>query len=294
MSRVRIILLTLIVLFGMAGNSLLARAALGGRLIGPLPFTAIRLASGAAILIVLMAVTRTRPKLHHLLMPVMLFFYALAFAYGYEQLGAATGTLFLFFAIQATMLAWEIRGGHRLSKLQWTGSGVTLVGLWVLVGGISHVPKLLGIGLMLGAGAAWAGYSILGKSSMDDLATTTANFTYSGLAAIILLAIYAVIEHWHHEAIHISIEGVYYSILIGAITSALIYVLWYILIKELTGVTSAVIQMLVPVIVVISAVPLLGEQITIRLILAGATMLSGILLVTLSKSIRKSVSDTCS
>ncbi len=71
--------------------------------------------------------------------------------------------------------------------------------------------------------------------------------------------------------------------LVGAITSALVYVLWYILMKELRGVTSAVIQMLVPVIVVISAAPLLGEQITTRLILAAATMLAGILLVTISK-----------
>ncbi|MEY2333889.1 hypothetical protein GL267_008365 [Acidithiobacillus ferrianus] len=53
----------------------------------------------------LVVVTKIRPRLHHLLIPMMLFVYALAFAYGYEQLGAATGTLFLFFAIQATMLA---------------------------------------------------------------------------------------------------------------------------------------------------------------------------------------------
>ncbi|MHB8115022.1 MAG: hypothetical protein ACYDC7_02090 [Acidithiobacillus ferrivorans] len=53
--------------------------------------------------------------------------------------------------------------------------------------------------------------------------------------------------------------------------------------KELRGATSAVIQMLVPVIVVISAAPLLGEQITTRLILAAATMLAGLLLVTISK-----------
>ncbi|WP_163097789.1 EamA family transporter [Acidithiobacillus ferrianus] len=96
--------------------------------------------------------------------------------------------------------------------------------------------------------------------------------------------IYAAIEIWHHEVIHISLAGIYYSTFIGAITSALIYVLWYILMKELRGVTSAVIQMLVPVIVAISSAPLLVEQITTRLILAGATMLTGILLVTISKT----------
>lgn len=291
MSRIRIVLLTIIALFGMAGNSLLTRAVLGEHLIGPLPFTTIRLTSGATILLVLIAATRTRPKLHHVLMPFMLFLYALAFAYGYEHLGAATGTLFLFFAIQATMLAWEIRGGRRLSKLQWTGSGLTLVGLWVLVGGISDVPKLLGIGLMLGAGTAWAAYSILGKASSDDLATTTANFIYSGFAAIIFLAIYAVAEHWHHEVVHITIKGIYYSMIIGAITSALIYVLWYILIKELAGVTSAVIQMLVPLIVVLSSAPLLGEKITIRILLAGSAMIFGILLVTLPQENKKGFSN---
>ncbi|MBN6742303.1 EamA family transporter [Acidithiobacillus sp. MC6.1] len=98
------------------------------------------------------------------------------------------------------------------------------------------------------------------------------------------MVIYTAIESWHHEVIHISLAGIYYSMLVGAITSALVYVLWYILMKELRGVTSAVIQMLVPVIVVISAAPLLGEQITTRLILTASTMLAGILLVTISKT----------
>ena len=281
-SCIRIIALTIIVLLGMAANSLLARAALGSHLIGALPFTAIRLASGAIMLLVLALLTGTRPKSPHLLMPILLFLYALAFAYGYEQLGAATGTLFLFFSIQATMLAWEVRRGYRLSGMQWVGSGITLAGLWVLVGGISQRPDLFGMVLMLGAGAAWAGYSLLGKKSIDHLAATTANFLYSGLAAIIMLAIYALMKTSHHEAINISFAGLYYTILIGAITSALVYVIWYILMQELSGITSAVIQMLVPVIVVISSAPLLGEHLTPHLLGAGAAMLAGILMVTIA------------
>ncbi|MBU2803125.1 EamA family transporter, partial [Acidithiobacillus caldus] len=81
------------------------------------------------------------------------------------------------------------------------------------------------------------------------------------------------------------------SMIIGAITSALIYVLWYILIKELAGVTSAVIQMLVPLIVVLSSAPLLGEKITIRILLAGSAMIFGILLVTLPQENKKGFSN---
>ncbi|MBN6743094.1 DMT family transporter, partial [Acidithiobacillus sp. MC6.1] len=116
----------------------------------------------------------------------------------------------------------------------------------------------------------------------DHLAATTANFLYSGFAAIIMLGIYALMKTIHHVVINISFAGLYYTILIGAITSALVYVIWYMLMKELSGITSAVIQMLVPVIVVISSAPLLGEHLTPRLLGAGAAMLAGILMVTLA------------
>ena len=278
MQSVRLGFLIVVVLLGMASNSLLARAALGNHWIDPLSFTVVRLASGAIILLVLSLVRKKRPLLYPL-MPFMLWIYAMAFAYGYVKLGAATGTLFLFFAIQAGMLGWEIRLGYQLSRLQWTGSGLTLLGLWLLVGNAAHVPSLSGTILMLCAGMAWAAYSVLGRQSRDNLASTTANFLYAALGAMI---IYIVFSNGYSSKL-ITQKGLIFAIVSGAFSSALIYVLWYSLMKKLSGTTSAVIQMFIPVIVAAGAVPLLNEPLSQRLIGAGVVMISGILMVTLSK-----------
>lgn len=277
MATLRLSLLILTVLAGMAGNSLFARAALGSHLIDPLTFTVIRLSSGALILLGLSLANGKRPVLYPA-MPFMLAIYALAFAYGYVKLGAATGTLFLFFSIQAGMLAWEIYRGYRLSTWQWAGSILTLSGLWRLVGNDVQVSSISGIVLMLCAGMAWAAYSILGKRSADNLASTTANFMYAALG---LLAVYIAIQNDY--SIMITINGVLYAAISGAFTSALVYVLWYRLLKKLSGATSAVIQMLIPVIVAAAAVPFLHEPLSRTLIESGVMILFGIAMVSLTK-----------
>lgn len=276
---IRIIALTVLVLLGMAANSLLARFALGGHLISALPFTMVRLASGAVMLLGLSLATKTRPVLSHPFMPIMLFVYALGFAYGYQQLGAAMGTLFLFISIQATMLSWEVRNGYKLSTWEWIGIGITLIGLWILVGETAQKPDMFGIALMSIAGIAWAVYSILGTDVTDSLSATTANFLWSGLAAIFLLAVYAIIVGFRSGNFliaHITLPGLYYTLAIGSITSALVYVLWYILVKELSGIVVAAVQMVVPVIVAISAVPLLDEHLTAHQLVGGSLILLGL------------------
>ncbi len=278
MHKLRLLLFSLLVLAGMAGNSLLARAALAKHLIDPLSFTVIRLGSGAIILLGLSLASRKRPVLSRA-MPFMLGAYALAFAYGYVKLGAATGTLFLFFSIQAAMLGWEIRRGYRLSALQWAGSALTLSGLWRLVGDHVQANDITGIVLMLAAGTAWAIYSILGRNTTDSLSSTTANFT---VAALAMLPLYIAVHPDY--PIMITYQGMIYSGISGAFTSALVYVLWYRLLKQLSGVTSAVMQMLIPVIVAVAAVPLLHEPMSARLMESGVMVLSGIAVVTLSKT----------
>lgn len=282
MHQLRLGLFSLLVLAGMAGNSLLARAALANHLIDPVSFTVVRLGSGAVILLGLSLASRKRPVLSRA-MPFMLLIYALAFAYGYVKLGAASGTLFLFFSIQAAMLGWEMRRGYRLSALQWAGSALTLSGLWRLVGNQVQMNDISGVLLMLGAGAAWAIYSILGRDSADSLASTTANFT---VAALLMLALYIAFRADHPAMV--TYQGLVYSGISGALTSALVYVLWYRLLKMLSGVTSAVMQMLIPVIVAVAAVPLLHEPLSARLVESGAMVLSGIAVVTLPKK-RKTV-----
>jgi drug/metabolite transporter (DMT)-like permease len=73
--------------------------------------------------------------------------------------------------------------------------------------------------------------------------------------------------------------GVGYAVASGALTSALGYVLWYTIVPMITSTSAATVQMSVPVIVAIGGVLLLGEPLTLRLVLASAAVLGGIGLV---------------
>ena len=109
-SGARLGLGTLLVLVGMAANSLLARAALAGHLIGPTLFTLTRLGSGALILVViarLRGVSLLGPQKNAL----WLFLYAAGFSETYLVLGAAMGALLLFFSVQFTMFLVAVQQG---------------------------------------------------------------------------------------------------------------------------------------------------------------------------------------
>src|SRR3954468_23383720 len=109
-------------LIGFAGNSLLARVALRPSLIDPLAFTAVRLCSGAATLVLLAWVLRgLRPAFTRWTPAVALFAYALAFSLAYVRLPVGVGALILFGAVQVTMIGWGMLRGERPATTTWLG-----------------------------------------------------------------------------------------------------------------------------------------------------------------------------
>ena len=103
-------------LAGFAANSLLARAAVGPRLIDAVTFTSVRLLAGALALAVLLhadrapahrgrSPTSAPPGRGPAALPAS---YAYAFAFAYTRIDAGTGALLLFGAVQLTMTGWGI------------------------------------------------------------------------------------------------------------------------------------------------------------------------------------------
>ena len=175
----RIFFLTALAMTAFAANSILCRFALDGGLIDAASFTAIRMGSG--ILVPgLMAIVRNGPvrplKGRTVWMPVMLAAYALFFSFAYIRLGAGTGALILFGAVQATMILAGRMAGERLSVLQTAGLAMALSGLVCLVFPGLHAPSPLYAGMMAMAGAAWGVYSLLGKRESDPVSATADNF----------------------------------------------------------------------------------------------------------------------
>lgn len=90
---------------GFAANSLLCRAALRGGAIDAPTFTAIRLASGALVPVLIVLARRSSLRgAGSWPSAIALAAYAVAFSFAYVRIGAAVGALILFACVQLTMI----------------------------------------------------------------------------------------------------------------------------------------------------------------------------------------------
>jgi drug/metabolite transporter (DMT)-like permease len=275
MPRTRIALLTSLAMFAFAGNSLLCRLALKGAGIDAATFTLIRLVSAAlALWLIQRAGGAPRGVFGNWYSALALFAYASAFSFAYVGLPAGIGALILFGAVQATMIGYGLWTGEHLHIGQWTGLLLALGGLIALVlPGIS-APPLSSALLMLGAGVAWGIYSLRGRRSCDPAATTAGNF----LRAVPFGAVISLLTLAH---LSLGKAGLMYAVLSGALSSGVGYVIWYAALREMRAATAATVQLSVPVIAALGGAALLGEPLTLRLLVSSAAILGGIALVAL-------------
>jgi drug/metabolite transporter (DMT)-like permease len=273
MQRVRVVLLTAAALIGFASNSLLCRAALlrGGH-IDPASFTAVRIISGALTLILIATIrSRRRPSEGNWLSAAALFLYAIAFSFAYVRLTTSTGALILFGVVQLTMLATALRSGERPGAMQIAGFVIALTGLAILCAPGVRAPDAIGAALMTIAGVAWGAYSLRGRRSGDPLSTTAGNFARAIPFALLALAA-------SYTSIAITSSGLILAIASGALASGVGYTLWYAALPNLTATRAAIVQLAVPVIAAIGGVALLRESLSLRIVIAGAATLGGVVL----------------
>jgi len=271
----RLILITTLAMLAFAANSLLCRVALRDTTIDAASFTAIRLASGAAVLALIVRARHGRPmEAGSWAAAACLFGYAAFFSFAYRHLSAATGAILLFGAVQISMLSWGFFSGERLRRLQVSGLLAAVGGLvYMLLPGLS-APPLLGAALMIASGISWAAYSLLGRGTKDPVKATAGNFLRTvPLAALLFLT--------QQAGTSVDHTGALYAVVSGAITSGLGYVLWYAALPALTATSAAVIQLSVPAIAALGGVVLLAEPLSSRLVIASATIMGGIALTIL-------------
>jgi drug/metabolite transporter (DMT)-like permease len=272
-TRARTVLSTGAALTAFAANSLLCRAALGHAAIDPASFSTIRLAAGAAtLLLITLSTRRGAVGLGGSWgSATLLALYAIPFSFAYVGLGAGTGALILFGAVQATMLIAALAAGERPHVVQWSGLILALGGLVYLVMPGLAAPSPLGCALMVIAGVAWGVYSLRGRGAPDPLAETAGNFARS-----VPLAIGVSVAAAPHVAL--SVEGALLAAISGALASGLGYVVWYAALSGLSATRAASVQLTVPVLAAAGGVLFLSERITLRLIVAAFLILGGVAL----------------
>jgi drug/metabolite transporter (DMT)-like permease len=272
--------LTTFALIAFALNSILCRMALRGGEADATGFTLVRLVSGAAMLVVIsyfVGSTRVDElknavKRGNWFSAFFLFAYAICFSFAYLGLSAGTGALILFGSVQLTMILYTLFGGERPTALEWIGLIAAVCGLLYLVWPGLASPPAYSSALMAAAGAAWGFYTLRGKGSSAPLDDTTGNFIRS-VPMIVLIAVPFASQ------VRLSASGFLLAILSGAVASGIGYTAWYAALKHLTSTRAAVLQLSVPVITAALGIAILFETASMRLFIAGALVLGGILLV---------------
>jgi drug/metabolite transporter (DMT)-like permease len=121
------------------------------------------------------------------------------------------------------------------------------------------------------SGIAWGIFSILGKKAGDPVLVIASSFAH----AVPFAGVFSILM-WASASV--DMVGVWYAVLSGGLTSGIGYVIWYTALRGLTVTSAAAVQLTVPVIAAIGGIVLLGEAISLRLVLASLAILGGVAL----------------
>ncbi len=276
---------TSIALLAFAANSLLCRMALVEGAIAPLPFTLIRIISGALLLALLI-----RPSINEIkrmpdirgnkiswLSAISLSIYAFAFSWAYVGMDTGMGALILFATIQIILNVVAQLLGAKINGLTLVGILIAFMGLVILLLPGQSAPDFGRAAIMMIAGLGWAGFVFAGRDSQEPLKDVAIAFRWSLVWCIPLIFI----VDWQGS----SVEGIALAVVSGTLASGLGYALWYKVLPQLGLQNAAQAQLVVPVFAMIMGVLFLSEQLSLTILMASIFILIGITLAIRSKKV---------
>ena len=286
LTTLQISLYTAFALVAFAANSVLNRLALGANTIDASSYITIRLVSGALTLALINGINKrafnaiekafSMPTIAAFLPAFYLFLYGIAFSFAYRSLNSGMGAFLLFGTVQITMLSTALIKGERPHLAEWLGLLVAINGLIYLVLPGLAAPDPFGAFLMTIAGISWGFYTLKGRGVSDPIETTALNFIRS-VPMILLVYLFT------FRNAHFSTAGVVYALISGAVTSGVGYAIWYTALKGLTTTQAALLQLFVPIIAALGGIVFLSESLTMRLVVAGLLIISGVVLALFGK-----------
>jgi drug/metabolite transporter (DMT)-like permease len=278
----RMVLLTSTAMLMFAANSILCRLALAPEWIDPASFTSVRILSAATVLCAIVWLRHRRLPRSAYSNPrsiTAVFIYFVFFSFAYTMLSAGTGALILIAGVQLTIFCIASLQGERFSFLSWIGFAVAIAGVLYLLLPGATAPDPLGAALMAISGAAWGVFTILARGAGNPEETNAANMLWCILPAALVNLL------WLGE-LHVTATGLGLAIASGAIATGAGYVVWYLALRYLSSAQAATVQLSMPAVVALGGVFLLGEPLSVRLLMASAAMLGGIAVVLLQRPAR--------
>ena len=260
------------VLVSFAANSLVTRYVVANRLLDAYLLTVVRFVAGAVALLVLTLSRGERPSLTRAnLWPAFwLGVYAVCISFGYQHIGAAAGTFVFYATVLAGLVAYDVVSRTPVPRVRVVGALVSLAGVGVLTAPAAGDVTPLGVLLLAVTGAAWALYTAAGRTVTDPQTATTGNFTVLAVALLVPVGVTV------SGGPTVTTTGLVLAALMGSVTTALSYVAWYACQRRMSATTSGTVQTVIPILTAAAATVLLGERLTVLLVLAALLVFAGL------------------
>jgi len=277
------LLVVMVLVWGL--NYIVLKAVL--REVSPLAFNALRFSIAAATLALLaVAAGRTRPQRPDLRRLAALGFlgntvYQFAFILGVALTRAGNAALIMAAVPVQTAVFSHLRGLERLRGRDAAGLLLSTAGIVTIAlgsgTGVTLGGSVIGDLLVFASTTCWAVYIIGTKPLADRYGALTATAYTMGFGAVplVLLSVPALArESWT------SVSGAAWAGLVGSALGALVvaYLIWFRGVERLGPSRTAMYSNFTPVVVALSAWPLLGETPTLWQAAGAAGIFGGIIL----------------
>lgn len=261
--------------------------------VDPLLAATLRFVLASVALLLFMALARirlVRPSGGQLLQLAMLgffgiFFYNLCFFYGLQYINASRASLIVALNPAVIGLAAWLLFKERMEPLKLLGIALCLGGAGAVI--VSRNPNLLqgrenawmGDLLIFGCVLGWGAYSLFSRGLNQRLGALQ-TVTWSILLGTMMLTLVTALSGKLSVVTVRALElPQWLSLLyLGVVRSALAYIAWYDGIRRIGATRAGVFIALNPLTAVICGAVLLGEQLSMPMLLGGAVILLGIYL----------------
>lgn len=262
---------------------------------GPFTYSSFRFGTGALTMFIILLLLRLgMPEKRYwkhlfiigLLQTAAVFLFVM-FAMEFVDAGKSSVLLYSM-PIWSSLLAAKFLQ-EKLNFLKMIGLFLGFIGLIFIVGwdifNISNPQVIFGELLIILAAICWGIANVYYRIHLKDLPHMQ-TAAYQMLFGTIIIFIFAVFKEWG-EPIVLNLESIYYILYTGILASALCFTVWYIIIDKIDMATATISTLLVPVFGLIFSHLLLGEKLTMGILIGSILIISGIIVSTRKKESTK-------
>ena len=211
--------------------------------------------------------------------------YQYLFIGGLARTSVANSSLMLAATPVLIALVSAALGHERISRLHWFGAGLSMAGIYLVVGeeAADGGSSIVGDTMMLAAVCCWAIYTLGARQLMlrhSPVGVTGFSMAIGTLFYVPLARSNLVATDWSALP-----AGAWIALVYSAIFALCIaYTIWYMAVREIGSARTSVYSNLVPIVAMLTAVVFLGEVMTASRLAGAAAVLIGVALTRVGKA----------